>query len=424
MKNKDELIKLIEYWQNSVDNDKYFNRSILNDIPTNSQEIIDIVGVRRCGKSSILKLLIKALDPKAVFLYINFEDPFFIENNNPQIIEVLINTYKEYFDQGLTHVFFDEIQEIKNWEKAVRKLRDGSKYKIYITGSSATLLSGELSTLITGRHKSYTAWPLNFAEFLSFSGVNIKNKKELVVQEEKIKKLFDVFLDIGGFPAPVIGADSELLKNYFFDILEKDIIARYDIRSKDTVKKLALYLISNSGGLLSIESLKEPLNSTFQQITDYLGYLKDAFLIVEVPQFSFSLKKQSKALKKYYAIDTGLAKNVAYKFSEDKGKMLENLVLLEFLKAGKDVMYYKTSNNYEVDFVLKEKNRLNQLIQVSWTLSDSKTKSREIRSLLGAMDELKLKDAFIITYDEEDIVESVDKKIYVIPAIKFFTRSL
>ncbi len=421
--NTQQLVKIIDFWKKSVEKDKLYDRMILGKIDHKSKEIVDLVGPRRSGKSSILKLIIRRLKLSDNFLYINFEDPFFVTHNNPQIIEEMVTVFKEYFNPKLEYLFFDEIQEINQWEKAVRKLRDGEKFKIFITGSSSKLLSGEISSLITGRHLSYNISPLSFSEFLAFRGIKICAKRDIILKEKRILRMFGEYLKIGGFPEAALTADMELLKNYFYDILQKDIVMRHNIREKEILEKMAVYLLSNSGKITSMESLKAAFNISFSAAQSYLEYFKESFLVFELPQFSYSLKKQGKALKKIYAVDIGLANAVSFKFSEDKGRMLENAVFLELKNKEGEIYYYKTKNNLEVDFMVKEKTKIKKLIQVCWTLEDKKTKEREFRSLMAAMDELKLKDGFILTYNEENKIKINKKIINVVPCWKWLLEN-
>ena len=418
-----QLVKIIDFWNNSAEKNDLHNRLILENIDYKSKEIVDLVGPRRSGKSSILKLIIKRLKLRDNFLYINFEDPFFITHNNPEIIEEIIAVFREYFNSDLKYLFFDEIQEIKQWEKVVRKLRDGEKFKIFITGSSSKLLSGEISSLITGRHISYNVFPLSFFEFLIFKGMRIDKKRDIILKDKKILKMFDAYLKIGGFPEAVLTKNIELLKNYFYDILQKDVMTRHDIRDKDVLEKIAIYLLSNSGNIASMESIKTAFNISFSATQSYLKYFEESFLIFKLPQFSYSLKKQSKALKKIYSIDIGLSNAVSFKFSADKGRMLENAVFLELKNQDNEIYYYKTRKNLEVDFLLKYKTEIKELIQVCYTIEDKKTKQREIKSLLEAMDELKFKRGLILTYNEEDIIKINKKTINVVPVYKWLLNA-
>lgn len=418
--NSEQLIKIIDFWQKSVENDVLQKRQILKKIDIKSKEIIDLVGPRRSGKSSILKLIIRNLNLKGNFLYINFEDPFFISHNNPEIVEDLTAVFKEYFNSGLHYLFFDEIQEINHWEKAVRKLRDGGNFKIFITGSSSKLLSGEIASLITGRHLSYKIFPLSFIEYIDFKKIKLEEKKDIILKEKLLQKEFLKFMEIGGFPAVVTGDNPALLKNYFLDILQKDIIMRHDIREKDTLGKMAVFLLSNSGKIITAESLKKAYNLSFEAVASYLEYFKESFLIFDLLQFSYSFKKQSKTLKKIYAIDCGLASAVSFRFSEDKGRILENIVFLELKRKYEEIFYYKNKDGTEVDFLIREKNKNKKLIQVCWDLSDKETRKREVDGLLKAMRELKLKSGVILTNNESGEINTEGKTVIIQPASRFF----
>lgn len=413
--NSKELIKTIDFWAKSAKEIGLSCRALTDKINIKSDEIVDIVGPRRSGKSSVLKLLIKNME-KDSWMYINFEDPVFIENNYPEVIEKLIEIYEQYYGSSLKYLFFDEIQNINFWEKAVRKLRDGTKYKIFITGSSSKLLSRELSSLLTGRHLSYELMPLNFREYLSFKNIIIKNPKEAVLQEAKIVKYFEKYLQLGGFPKIVLDEDAELLKQYYPDILEKDIIKRHNIRQKDIVEKIGIFLLSNAGKILSITSLEETFNISFEAASNYLGYFKEAFLVFEVPQFSYSLKTQQKALKKIYAVDTGLANAVSFRFSEDYGRILENSVFLHLNQLAPEIYYYKTKSNLEVDFLVKHPNQKMDLIQVCADISDEKTKKRELKALFDAMAELNISTALILTASANDVIKVDNREIIIMPA--------
>lgn len=421
--NNKELIKTIAFWKETVERDNLFSRILAGKINIRSSEIVDIVGPRRSGKSSVLKLIIRMLE-KDSWLYINFEDPVFIENNDPKTIEELISIYEQYFSSSLKYLFFDEIQNIKYWEKVIRKLRDSGRYKIFITGSSSKLLSSELSSLITGRHLSYELMPLNFREYLFFRNITVKDAKEIALKEIKIIKYFEKYLRLGGFPKIVLDEDVELLKQYYPDILEKDIIGRHSIRQKNIVEKIGVFLLSNASKILSITSLEKTFNISFEAASTYFNYFKEAFLIFEIPQFSYSLKTQQKALKKIYAIDTGIANASSFRFSEDYGRILENCVFLHLNQIVQEIYYYKTKNNLEVDFLVKYTDRKMELIQVCADISDEKTKKRELKALTSAMEELNISSAFILTSSTKDIVKINARKITIVPAYEWILEKI
>ena len=421
--NNQQIIRVIDFWQKTIEKDELKDRSLVKTIDYKSKEIIDLIRPRRSGKSSILKLIIKHLNLKNNYLFINFEDPFFIENNKPHIIEEFISVFKEYFTPELKYLFLDEIQEIEQWESVVRKLRDSGEFKIFITGSSSSLLSGEISTLLTGRHLSYKVFPLSFSEFLIFKNINIKDRKDIVLNQRIIAKYFYKYMDIGSFPEIVLTENSELVKNYFYDILQKDIVMRYNIREKEILERIAVYSLSNSSKITSLESLKKTFGISFVLASSYIDYLKNSFLIFELSQFSYSLKKQQKALKKIYSIDSGLANAVSFRFSKDSGRILENIVFLHLEMTGKEIYYYKTKNNLEVDFIVKKETGGKELIQVSWSLDDKKTREREIKSLLTAMNELSISKGLILTDDEEETIKIGQKTIIVKPAYKWLLEN-
>ena len=419
----EKLVKIINFWHESLNRGNLLEREKFHEIELSGKEIVDIIGPRRSGKSSLLKLVIRHIRKvlgRNDFLYVNFEDPFFIEHNEATVIEDIIAVYKEYFNKDLHYLFFDEIQSIKHWEKAIRKLRDGEDYKILITGSSSTLLSRELASLITGRHTTKKLLPLTFREFLTFNDLNISSEKDLLVKDQQLFRLFDDYLDMGGFPEIVLSGNKELLKNYFYDFLQKDVVIRHDVRDKEALEKMAVFLISNSSKVFSISSLAKSFDLSYQSAQNYLTYLKEAFLLFELPQFSYSLKKQSKALTKVYGVDIGLIKAVSFKFSEDRGRILENAVFLHLYNKFDELYYYKTKRGFEVDFLLKELDTVTGLVQVAWRLSDSSTKEREVRALVDAMKELNLTESTIVTYDETDTIDIDDLRINVIPAWRYF----
>lgn len=415
---EEQAIKVIDFWQKTVTKERLFERFIPGKIDYKSREVIDVMGVRRSGKSSVLKLIIEKLKIHDHSLYLNFEDPFFIDHNTPQIIEQLIEVYKEHFNHDLTHLFFDEIQSIDKWQHSIRKLREEGIYRIYITGSSSKLLSGELATLLTGRHLSYTVFPLSFSELLHWKGIKVENKKQWVLREIQVKKVFAEFLRFGGFPEIVKTENIALLKTYFYDILQKDVIGRYDIRDKSTLEKMAQFILSHAGKTVSIESLKNTFSISYETASHYLEYFKEAFLIFDVSQFSYSLKSQQKSFKKMYSIDHGLSNAVSFRFSEDRGRILENIVMIEIKRRGAEVFYYKTANNLEVDFYVHTQHT-KKLIQVCQSLADEKTKKREMRSLLVALEEVGEKEGLILTEDEEDELRVENKLIKVMPIYKW-----
>ena len=379
---------------------------------------IIISGIRRSGKSTLLSQIIKKFYGKNAVNYLNFEDERLI-NFELADFNKLYELFIELFGEKKIF-FFDEIQNVQNWEAFVRRMQD-RKCKFFITGSNASLLSKELGTKLTGRSVTVELFPFSFKEFLSFKGYKFVQSKLLLTQERgEIKKYFNEYIKKGSMPEYLKYKDTIVLKKVYEDILYRDIVARYEIKEIKTLRELSLYLLSNIGNLFSYNKLKAFFKlGSMNTIKSYIGYLEDSFLFFTVKVFSYSLKKQMVSPQKIYCIDNGLINTIAFRFSKDKGKFLENLVFGELKRRGKEVYYYKTKNNLEVDFLIKEGLKIDTLIQVTQTLSGDKTREREIKALVLAMDELKLKKGLILTEDEEEEIKVKGKTITVRPVYKW-----
>ena len=306
---------------------------------------------------------------------------------------------------GLKQVFFfDEIQNIEYWELFVRRIhRD--KNKVFITGSNASLLSSELGTRLTGRHIAVELLPFSFSEYLQYHQVTYNDKSFLITQEKALlKRHFNEFLETGGMPEYLEHKNPLVLQNVYENILYKDVIVRYEIKEVKAMRELALTLLSNIGTPLSYTKIKNQLGlGSVNTVKNYIHYLENAYLIFTLDRFSFSVLEQALLQKKVYAIDTGLAKQIAFHFSKKQGRYLENLVYLELRRRHKELFYYKPKENVEVDFPVREGAQVALLIQVPDSLQDPKTREREYEALRQAMEELGVKKGLILTEDEEPV---------------------
>lgn len=413
----DNLIQVIDFWKKTAISDHLFLRMAESELRMEDDEIVAVIGPRRSGKSSFLKLIIQKLPPES-WLYINFEDPFFIENKEAVIVDQIVETYLNNFSPKLKYLFFDEIQNIDKWEKAVRKFHESKKYKIFVTGSSSKLLSQEFSTVLTGRHKTIKILPLNFKEFLSFRNLKIEKKADFVIKDQEIQNLFKEYLFFGGFPRVVLDKKPEVLKQYFSDIVQKDIVGRYEIRQREKLERLGIYLLSNVANVYSISALSRTFDISWEYVQLYIQYFKEAFILSELKQFSYSLKTQEKAYNKIYAIDNGLVAAVSFKFSENIGAALENCAYNYFSNNFDEVYYYKTESNAEVDFVIKQDKRVAALIQVCADMSDSDTSKRELKGLIEAAKELKCKKLIVATLDYQEKIQVGNYEIICMPLYK------
>ncbi len=373
--------------------DEGIERSKLAEIGLNTPFAVVISGVRRCGKSTLLRQLMRKVKG---FCYFSFEDPRAIDFEASDF-QKLNDVFKEEYG-SFDYYFFDEIQNAQKWELFVRGLLDKNKHVI-ITGSNASLLSRELGTRLTGRHITYELFPFSFREFLK-----LRNKKQ-------DKSTFQEYFTKGGFPEYLKTGKAEILHELLNDILIRDIAIRHNIRNTKTLREMALYLITNVGKEFSYNSLKKifSLGSTNTAI-GFISYFEDSYLLFTVTKFDYSLKKQLVNPKKIYSVDNGLSYVNSTSFSEDKGKMLENMVFLNLRKNSKEIFYFKGRN--ECDFLIKEGTKIKQALQVCYELNED-NKNREVNGLIEAIEKFNLREGLIITFDQDDEFEAKGRKIIV-----------
>ncbi|WP_293786408.1 ATP-binding protein [uncultured Pedobacter sp.] len=360
-----------------------------------------ITGVRRCGKSTLLYQLLNKNQEKTLF--INFEDTRFAGFETDDFVRLLSEIKKRRVET----LFFDEVQILENWELFVRQLLD-DEYKIVITGSNSTLLSKELGTKLTGRHLSTELFPFSYEEFLAF--------KKLENTAASLQR----YLQNGGFPEYLKTGNGVILNQLLDDILNRDIAIRYGVREVATLKKLAVYLISNIGKPVSGNKLKEVfgIRST-TTILEFFSYLENTYILQFVPKFSYSLKIQMRNPKKVYAIDLGLFSENSIVFSDENGRRLENAVYLYLRSKYSEIYYFQDKK--ECDFVVMEKGKVKEILQVCYELN-SENLAREIAGLTEAMSFFNLKEAKIISFNQSETFSRDNQTIYIIPAHEFMIR--
>jgi len=430
---KNELLKILEdwnFWERDLEigfyRPDYLNR--LRDFLATSYVIV-ISGARRSGKSFIMRQLAKSLiqekNIKNNILIVNFEDPRFTDLN-ANGLQKIYEAYLEFLNpEAKPYLFLDEIQEVENWEKWIRTAHELDKARIIISGSNATLLSRELSTLLTGRHLDVVVFPLSFREYLIFKNLDIREKLDIINKEIDIKRLLREYLEFGAFPEVVLsGQKKQILLNYFEDILNKDIIKRFKIRKIEQLSNLTRFYLSNISSLTTFSSLEKTLKFSADTIEKFSGYLEDAYILFFLKRFSFKVREQEKSPRKVYAVDTGLANTIGFRFTQNLGRLAENLVFLELnrkkmLEPNLELYYWKDIHHREVDFLIKNNLKVEQVIQVCWEITESGTKNREIRALLKAMDEFGLKRGLVITEDFESEQDFNGKKIEYAPLWKW-----
>ncbi len=363
--------------------------------------IVSIVGARRVGKTSLLFNLIKQIENRKDVLYIDFDYPEFLDFDGQHIKE-LIDLHLQLFG-NLKYIFFDEIQSMKNWEIGLRQIYETKKYHIFVTGSSAKLLSRELATQLRGRTITYYLYPLSFREFLNLKDINFK--KKLLTSDDKNKIIFEFnnYFNIGGYPQIVLEKEIKdlIIRDYKDLVLFRDLVERYSLKNIYVVKRFFEYLITSFAKEISIDKFYNFLKSQNVSVSkktlyNYLEYFESSLFF----HFLRSHKLRER-LKKVYLNDIVFC-------DTDKGRRLENLVYLELLRRNEFPYYYR--NKIECDFVvLKQK-----AIQVTWDLNEENNK-RELNGLLGAMDYFKLNTGLILTYNQEKIEIKSRHKIKVLP---------
>lgn len=386
------------------------------------KEILAITGARRSGKTSLMYLLIKETlkdVPARQVLYVNLDDPTFEDSQLPDIFDA----YERLMDpRGKRYIFLDEVQRKEGWERWLKRLYDSHEdVKLVVSGSNGSLLMTEYSTLLTGRDLAYELFPLSFKEFLEFRGLRTGSEVTLLRNRNRVLHLLDEYMSHGGFPEVALTDDVDmkvlLLKRYFRTIITRDIIARFDVREKGKLEKLAVYLVTNMGNDISAKSIGKVLELTTTTVQNHMDHFEDAYLFFYVNHFSYSLKHQYTHERKVYCLDTGLRNAISFRFSEDVGRLLENVVYLELRKRGE--VYYWSQRGAEVDFVLKEDLEVSDLIQVCYDMSEPSTRKREVSSLRKAMDEFGLGHGTIVTPNEEGTEEVDEGEIRIVPMWKW-----
>ncbi len=374
-----------------------------------------IIGPRRAGKSVFGLQMMKGRN----YAYLNFDDNQLLKVfDESQIMQVLQEVYPNF-----EYLMLDEIQNLDGWERWVETLyRRG--VNMIITGSNAKLLSSELSSMLSGRYLQIEILPFSLTENLKFLGINttMDTPQERGVYMHEV----DEYMHNGGYPEIISTRQltETYLRGVYDTVLLKDIIQRYKIHKTDDLYNLAEWLVSNYTGLFTISSLAEELGMTSKTtVSKYCNYLQQSYMFFFLPRFNNKLQLMKKAPQKVYMVDNGFVKAKAFGVSPDLGKLLENMVFDELLHRGYapglTLFYYRSRNDKEVDFVLRQGNKVEQIIQVSYDLSSPKTYKRERSALIEATAELRCRNMCVITWDTEDKMDIEETKVPVVPFDKW-----
>jgi uncharacterized protein len=414
-----------QHWQG-----KSFNIAIKRSLLTkllgfnNTKEIQIITGLRRSGKSSLLKLyineLIKTENPKSI-LFINFDDPNYSEvYQYPEKIYSIVELAEKLTQTKIQYLFLDEIQSVNGWEKYVKSVYDAERFKkICITGSNSKLLLGNYSGLLSGRYIANQMFPLSLTEILNH--YHYSDPLAVLQNKPKILNLIEDCLKHGTFPELILKNDEqikhEILTNYYDSILIKDCVINKNIRDTKSFKELAFYIFNNMAALFSYNSLSKATGINDVSVKEYINAMQEAFMVYEIPHFSYQIKAQIKSKRKIYAVDNGLITAASLNFSENKGKLFENFVFSELLKAGYDNIFLYNDNK-ECDFILK-KGKKTIAIQAAFEMNTS-NREREINGLLHIRDKLNISNLYIVTLSQS---EKINDTISIIPIYELYKIS-
>lgn len=383
------------------------------------------VGLRRVGKSYLMFQHIQSVikSGKATIedvLYINFEDER-ISSIRVDELNLLLESYREMYENKQPLIYLDEIQNIVGWEHFVRRLAD-SKYRVYITGSNAKMLSRDIATTLGGRYIIKEIYPFSLAECLTYKGIKLSKNWEYTDDRITVVKLFEDYFRFGGFPETFELKDKRSwINSLYLKILLGDIITRNEIRNADAIRLLARKLAESVMQPITLSRLQHVVSSagvkvSRNTIADYIGYMKDAYLIFGISNFTDSLSDRETSQKRYFC-DNGLL-NVF--LTDPQTKLLENIVALALMKryGNEELFYY--NKNIEVDFYLPSQK---MAVQASYSISESATFERETKALVKIAGSFDVEKAIIVTYDDERTIEVDGVSIDIVPVWKWLLNT-
>lgn len=402
-------------------------------LPINSGQMIAVSGVRRCGKSSMMKIVANSLlssgTDREKILWINFDDER-LDGLEASNLDEILQAYREIYpdiDLSTVYMFFDEIQLVDKWELFVIRLYKTYCKNIYLSGSNADMLSSQIATTLRGWPVEYEVFPLSFTEYLRFKDIDAKPFDEQ--GRAKLIVTCREYLHSSAFPEVVLINEPSLqtrkVQGYFNAMLFRDLVDHYKLSSPEVVKYFIKRMMQNITKPTSINSIYNDLKSQGRKLDKNKLYeladmVCDTFMFFKVNCWSPSLIKESARSSKYYLIDNGMRNAVILPQSDDDGKLLENAVYLHLCRHLNPMMkisYF--AEDYECDFVVQQDEHIGRLIQVCWTMSDEATRLRELRGIKKASDTTGCRNCVIITFDEEDFIDYEGLKIEIIPVWKW-----
>lgn len=426
--NTEILKKIIAEWLE----DKAFPPLVKRDTPDlvleQAAEIISVAGPRRAGKTCYMYQLIHDLMGQGNWsrediLFIDLED-YRLTDFTAADTDALLAAFHQVTGKAPTFLFFDEIQRLHGWSRVLRTLHNQNRYRIVVTGSNASLLEREIATELRGRCRNILILPFSFPEFLRFHGIPHDERILLTPARGRVLKAFEQYLKEGGFPEVVkketVLEKRELLQTYYRTIFYRDILERYNVKAKTILEAVMRFSLNTFSDLFSISMFEKELKrhqlpGSKQTISNYLGYLQEAFFLIAHEKFSYSPRRRIMNPKKIYLLDTGFSL-LSTDFSENRGKLLENAVAVEMFRRRTECFYYK--GRRECDFIVRRGTQIEAAVQVCWELTP-KNEARELRGLREAMKALAIEEGFILTNDEESELTFDGARIQIVPVWKW-----
>lgn len=403
------------------------------ELPVNRKKIITIPGVRRCGKSSMMEIAINKLTNNGVsrqnILWLGFDDERLRTMTSDELDEIIISYMELFPDIPIkdVHMFFDEIQLIPDWEYFILRVYKSYCKNLYVCGSNATMLSTELGSALRGYPLEYETYPLSFNEYCRFKGIDTYTVTEQ--DSARLKKSFEQYNRESSFPEIVLTASEfekiKMLHGYFDTMILKDLSEHYHIANTGLVRYFVKRIMANLTKPTSINAIYNDIKSQGFKVNKddlylWADYICNIFLFIRIPKYDRSLSKEQKSLDKYYCIDNGMRDAILMPQSDENGKNLENTVFMQLhrMRQPSDKITY-FQGKAECDFVIQREEKVAQLIQVTWTISDSDTRKREIVGLAEASSATGCDNLLILTDDEEDTITDNGRTIHVMPVWKW-----
>lgn len=428
----DALLSVVAEWHEETALPELVRREVTYPDLKSLRRILAIVGPRRAGKTYLIYQLISDLEKEGNIsrrdiLFVDFED-YRLAGFTASDVAPLLAAFQRLTGRQPRFLFFDEVQRLPEWSRVLRTLHNQRHYTIVVSGSNSKLLHPEIASELRGRYEDLLLLPFSFREVLRLKDIEITPATRFTTARGRVIAVFEEHLHRGGFPevvlAPSANERRRLLQNYFRTIFYRDIVDRYGIRARSTLEMLMGELLENHSTLFSISRFEKSLKAndlpgSKRTISNYLGYLQEAFFLIANEKFAHSPRKRLMNPKKVYLVDTGFAA-LGGSFSQNRGRILENLVAVELSRRGEQVRYFKGRG--ECDFVVTRDRSADEAIQVCWELNQRNEK-REMAGLAEAARAFEIERLRVLTFDQRDTVEVAGIEVAVRPVWEWMTES-